>query len=1035
LYADLGRETFDPPDKPIWQYLSAEWQSRLCLAARQLENLTREANRASIAKLTGHFSNLHQQVDGWIQMLSAQQSDRLLNTLPDRLETFPRISTNSPDRPVVDQLKATVDPIKEEIKKLLKEMRTALSPEAIALMRDQTPWVNTFLDLTCRFWSGYNDAKTTAGRLDFDDLQALALATLNHAETPNGPPVAENYRRQFKFVMVDEYQDVNELQDAIVRAACRKGSNGRAENLLVVGDVKQSIYRFRLAEPEIFQRLCRSTDVSRIDLRENFRSSQTIIDTVNALFETLLVGGPIELKYDEPEKLIFGRPGKASASSQNTELLLLERDFEPPDDDDAETEDENVNELAELETVEREAYLVAQRIKALIDSKLTLPDGDNERTIRPDDIVILLRSLKFTANAYIAMLRRFGLDAHCEQVEAFLEYPEIADIVALLEIIDNPYQDIPLVTVLRSGLVGLSPDELARIRLTCAGPFYRAIRQFEQSTTQDDPTRQKVTQFGHRLDGLRREAAELGVGELVQAIYHRTGYRHLVAAGRSGEYRRQNLEQFLELAHAFSRDRQSDFQDFIEYLNLLRDANRPISTVRTGGGKGVRLMSIHASKGLEFPVVVVANLGKRVNLTDSRRDILIDRHLTIGLKTPEPDATSKSHTPATLAIAKAMCNKTIAEELRLLYVAMTRAREKLILSGSEKLNALSVVVVQGGAAEQILPSHITRRTSATSWLAVALCRLDPTGELAERLLSPSPQECRLGPITLRTFPTSVQAEWRIPRRAAVESRLSSAARTIVDAALNDAPMPPTQHEPDTETLLRNLQWKYSHRACCQTPAAFPVTELVRTAELFSDDADPAELGDSSLLIDLDDFDRFGLEISSAQLRGLIWHRFMEKLDLTRTSDDRQLREQLAEMIEKRYLRQEHAALIDLEQVGRFFRTVPGRIMLDNISTLYRELPFSYAMPAADLPGGFARDVVDETVLIRGIVDCLARTPDGLVIIDYKTNQITSADVDVKTNQYRPQIELYARALYDILNVRISSAWLYFTEPDSAVQVI
>jgi len=459
-YTAVASRDFDLSSHAIWQYLGCQWQSELRRLESEFGALIETAGELSLTSMADHLADLRALVGDAASRLAGNEHSAALENLAGRVGRSP--STRNPDGdPKIDEFKKRVAQAKDSLKKTVTEIQNGFSAEALARMTDQAPLIETFLNLVENFSSRLVETKSELGQLDFDDLQRLALKVLRMPQTdgPAGPAVAEKYRRDFRFVMVDEYQDVNELQDAIVRSVCRQDAAGRAENLMVVGDVKQSIYRFRLAEPEVFQRLCRlaateADRVRRIDLRENFRSQMGVIDTVNGVFEQLLLGGPLQLEYDDRARLICGAgsQGRSLDHAGRTELLLLEREL----GGEADSEDEITGEIADLEVIEREAYLVAQRIKTLLDDPPIIAADEGDRALQQEDIVILLRTMKFTANRFVDMLRRFGLGAYCGQVEAFLEYPEIAAVVALLEVIDNPYQDIPLATVLwrRSCAVG-----------------------------------------------------------------------------------------------------------------------------------------------------------------------------------------------------------------------------------------------------------------------------------------------------------------------------------------------------------------------------------------------------------------------------------------------------------------------------------------------------------------------------------------------------------------------------------------------------
>jgi len=1042
LYTSLADDDFDPARHPVWQYLAGQWHDLCCRADNQLAASVIAARHAGIESVARHLAELQDLVGQWSTLVADGRYEKLLECMPARLPRWPMVRKETPQRAKSEEIKSGIDPLKNELKRLIKDIGTAISGDAIDRMRRQGGLVGAFLDLVDRFSIRLAETKRQHARLEFDDLQRFALDVLNMPQTGRdaGPLVAETYRRKFTFVMVDEYQDVNALQDAIVRAVCRRDDAGVCENLLVVGDVKQSIYRFRLAEPEVFQQLCRRAEsephaVRRIDLRENFRSRCQVVDTVNGLFENLLVGGPLELEYNEPAKLVFAADYDERSTNEDheTELMVLERRIDiGPDGGDT-----NTAGLVDLDALKREAYLIAQRIKHLIDSKMPIRDGRDCRAVRQEDVVILLRTLKYTANTFVTMLRRFGLNGYCEQVEAFLEYPEIAEIVAMLKLIDNPYQDIPLAAVLRSELGGMTADDLARVRLASSGPLYRALRTFDRDGGADDPVRVKVARFSRILDPLRRLAGQLTVGELVQQIYHRTDRR--AAASVLNKHAEDNLEQFLELARQFSQTGENSLTDFLAYLDLVRDTGQKISSVRAGSGNGVRIMSIHAAKGLEFPVVVLANLGRKINLQGLRRNILIDRHLGIGFRSLDDLSPPSGWIPtaAVQAIAGAGCNKAIAEELRLLYVAMTRAKEKLILSADARLDDLARVAEMTGMGQDsgsdISASRIGSCRTPIAWLTIALAQGDVDNQLSTMLASQLRVEARIAGLAVTVVPAGEQSGWKLPQ-AGGRGELSQSARGIVDAVLRARPVPQARGDKLGEDVLARLDLRYPYEPLCRKQAKMSVTDLTHRAAVACDEDDLAAVPAVYLTGEAGSFEPLTIADNPGLIRGRAWHRFMQVLDPGGPLDRKGLARQLATMVQRGLLDPGAAEWIDLAKVCEFFRSPPGHVMLDNRGALYRELPFTYLLPVSQLPKHLSPGPFEETVLVQGIVDCLIDTPVGLVIIDYKTDEISAGQVDQKRNHYRCQIELYADALGKIVGTRVESAWLYFTAPGSAVQV-
>jgi len=845
--------------------------------------------------------------------------------------------------------------------------------------------------------------------------------------------VVDAYRSQFKFVLVDEYQDINELQDTILRRIGRPDEKApeRVANLLMVGDVKQSIYRFRLAEPEIFQRLYRLAapggdgGLGRIDLPDNFRSRRGVIDAVNAVFTPILCGGPLELEYDAGSRLVCAAQFPETKCDLTTELHILERKLDAADD----IADES--EFAEMEATEREAYVTARRIKDLLDSGFTVNEGGKARPAEPEDVVILLRSMRSIAGTYIGMLRRVGLNAHCEQVEAFLEFPEIDDIVSLLRIIDNPFQDIPLATVLRSSLVGASLPELVAIRLADKKRLFDGLLAYVKDRA-DDPATRKFTDFLRQLHQWRRTAGCCCVAELVQLIYLDTGYPDFVRAAMPGQYGAENLEQFLQLAWQFSSDSRCDLSHFLSYLYLMSEQSGPISGVRSGAGKGVRIMTVHASKGLEFPVVVLANMGRKVNLQDIRGDILIDRELLVGLREVDPASLTKEETIPFVAIAKSIRDKTVAEELRLLYVSMTRAKEKLILVGSAKLAPLAKNLRQILPGQPLSPAQVAEWDNPLGWISIAAASAGlEFDKVLDALESPEETAVRTGPFAISVYPPAAQVKWSVESQSwgKVNPEVAKHLQAMIQG--KEISVSPESRR-TAEQIIDRVAWEYPLRELVTMPTSVSVTELIEPREK---SLTTTNWSRASVLTPERQAVLPGFEILDPIQSGHAWHRFMQHIDLHQPLNERALQKQLSDMLDRGTLTPTQARLVDLSHVERFFDTKPGKIMLEYRDSFHRELPFTYALPAREFPEGTRPGDSDEPVLVQGVIDCLVSTKKGFVIIDYKTNNIQAGQVDQLVQHYRIQLELYSRAIGEILRTKIDSAWLYFTTPHSAVQVV
>ncbi len=1041
------------------------------------------------------IDNYQRQLDSFEQILSSLGITKILhhiNELKDILENvkrnllvndFHKIDIQLPSTPKVpkgtewDEYRKNFSDMKASLRKFLSAIQSNCDVVIDDIVR-QLPFIEMILFLLQEFQIAVKREKRKSGLIDYDDILQLAFKLLSEERE-----ILERYRRLFKFIMVDEYQDINELQDAILRKLANirnpidkeKGSDNSeqadwADNLLVVGDVKQSIYRFRLAEPAIFQSFCKrarkSTWPKHIALKENFRSNRIVIDTVNTLFSLMMAGGAMEIEYDESHNLVYAADFPEQGYSEQlakTELHIIERKIELSDnnsDNKIQAEHENNtqtkydeqendfnNNILEYESQEREAFFVAERIEKLISDGYKIYDKrvKSYRPIKPDDIVILLRSLKGTANKFASMLQRKGIPVSVSQIEAFLDYTEIADIVSLLRIIVNPFDDIALASVLRSPIVRATISELAEIRQHDNGYLFSALQRYSAEHEEyEQASKRKFADFLERLQQWRDLSSEIAPDELIQRIYIDTkyvDYAHLVP--QASEIAQNNLNQFLALARDFSSTGQVDIADFIEYLDLIAESELTFSNINTPITEGVKIMSIHASKGLEFPVVILAGLGKQFNLQDVKPKILFDKDMLIGMQLCDEDESVSfgckwRETFTYSAIKQSKIQQLKAEELRLLYVAMTRARDKLILTGNANLEQL-FKLIEDFEGKSSLASVLISQKSFISWIVCAIAASEPDIfsdiNFGDFVMSEEVLKYIGSLIDVYLYPQAVQEGWNITKSNVLALRAKSSEATLeqiiakrnIKSQSSDKVL-----SAESKALLEKLQWQYPHRVLTHIPATISVTEFAHRHQA-DDSADPMDSPQFEL-VDTD-IDLLSEQESLAIERGLAWHGFMEKINLKLDMTEENIRKELDRLMRENLITDKQSRLIDIVKVQNFFSTIPGKLMLEFADRVKREQPFTYLIPANSLPDLLRLGETDEAVLVHGIIDCLILNEGKLTIIDYKTSQITASDVDAKVKLYKPQVELYATAMSDILRCPVESVWLYFTEPNSAIRVL
>ncbi|MCP4593101.1 MAG: UvrD-helicase domain-containing protein [bacterium] len=609
-------------------------------------------------------------------------------------------------------------------------------------LEDVSSYVQTITGLVERYARDYAQAKDRAGVLDFGDLERKTYDLLN-----GSTEVTAILRRSFRYVLVDEFQDINPLQAAIIELISGEPDETLADNLFVVGDVKQSIYRFRLAEPGIF--LKRQENLSAADssgacihLQRNYRSTSHIIDAINYLFRRLLTRHTGDIDYDANAELRAGKTTEPLTPGVNAsvELHLLQRRLSPVSD--LEREHIDPTDPTEWSVIEREAYVIAERIRSLVGEAAQDQDGPTHQpgasgsTLKYSDIVVLLRAAAHTAAPLAQRLGALGIPACADVGGELFSAVEVRDVLSLLSVLDNQQQDVPLAAVLRGPILGdpLSEDELLELRMVDGDvPFYEAVPQYA-ATGASESLRKRLAKILNRIEHHRRAARERPLAETLWGIYHEHGYLAYVGGLLNGSARRANLLQLHQYARQFSTFQKQGLHRFLRFLEALEAEGQGLSasTAASVPADAVRVMSIHRSKGLEFPVVVLADLGRRFNLSDAAGRLIFDRRLGLGLRVIDQGRMIEYPSLAHHLVASRANHHTRAEELRVLYVAMTRAMQQLILVGSAELEPLRrAYALHVGHDDQLPRLTVSTASKPLDWIIPSLATL-PDGAVAWR---------------------------------------------------------------------------------------------------------------------------------------------------------------------------------------------------------------------------------------------------------------------------------------------------------------
>ena len=941
------------------------------------------------------------------------------------------------------------------------------------------PRMRCLTDLVRSFSERYAAEKRRRSEMDFLDLERLALEVLAEPESDGTVfrpgEVARDLRAYFAEVLVDEYQDINPVQEAILALVSQERPDG-VPNRFLVGDVKQSIYGFRHTDPRLFLDKYRAYGAGgggrRVLLGRNYRSRPSLIDGVNFLFRQIMNAAVGGIDYDRDAELVCGAtyPEPDDGPASSVELLLLERGG------DGEGEEGELPDAAE-----REAGAVAARIQALVgegaapeQAKAHVWDRDlgAMRPLRYGDVVILLRTARVKTNTFVDVLRRAGIPAHAEVATGWFQATEVEVVLAVLALIDNPRQDIPLAAVLRSPLVGLTASELARIRLAHPrGAFLDAVRAKASEPGEDDALGLRLASFLERLSGWRTAARRGPPSLLVQRIYDETRFVDVAAAMPGGEQRRSNLLALLDRAREFDRFARQGLFRLLRFLDKLRDVEGDLGAAppASAGEDVVQISTIHKAKGLEYPVVFVVDLGKRFNEEDLRGDLLFHRELGFGPKSVDLDRRVKYASIAHHAVVAAKQLDLRAEEMRVLYVALTRAKERLILVGSASGLADRtrrwVSGIVGHEARALPESVLGGAESYLDWIVPALARHPdgaPLRELAD--LGPGAAAVDLLPPAGSSFRVGHPIELGVE----TPSMSSPAAEANANAHLWERmarleplgePLGPWRDE-GIVALEDRLRWRYPHASSARRFAKLTVSELERRSTAESDRDEESEVADATRLPGdggvggvhegeraspylwvprLEERPRF-LEdaretLTSAEI-GTATHLVLEHLDLAAPLDMIGVAEQIDDLVRRGLLGAVHASAVDVASICDLFAGEPGSRLVVDPGRVRREVPFTLALDAAEIHDDPALAPGDDVVVVQGVIDALMEREegDGFVLIDFKTGarardpRGASELADrAAIARYRGQVTLYRRAVEEIYGRPVQEAFLCFLD--------
>ena len=954
------------------------------------------------------------------------------------------------DGDLVQSVKKTRDIMKRKIQGLQRRYFHRPPADLLADLRSLAEPAQTLAELVRYFASCYRQAKLERGVVDFNDLEhytleVLASSTGDDEGAIRPSPVALELRQRYCEVLVDEYQDINAVQETILNLLT--GVAGEGPGLFMVGDVKQSIYRFRLAEPGLFlakyNRFLSQPDTGRlVNLARNFRSRRSVVEAVNHVFRRIMTPAVGEMEYDQRAELVYGAeyPPLPEETGDAVELFLIDK---TPDDTtngqetfavdgDEQGEESEPEPEEELDSLQVEARFVARRIIELVEHEHPVYDhsGGKYRPVTYRDVVVLMRATSGRANTFVEEFRKLGVPAYAELTTGYFEATEVETMLSLLKVIDNPRQDVPLAAVLRSSAAGFNSDDLARIRLTGgSGEFYDALVKTAREGA--DELAQRLGKFLRQLDKWRTLARQSGLPGLIWALYRETGYYDYVGGLPGGSQRQANLRALYQRAGQFESTAYRGLFRFLRFIERLRQNEGDMGTARALGENEnvVRIMSIHKSKGLEFPVVIMAGLGKKFNVTSLNKSVLLHRDMGLGPQLVDPEKRLTYPTVAKLAVREKIRSEELAEEMRLFYVAMTRAKEKLILVGSiSKLNDVATrwcgVIGTDGAQ---LPVWMTAQAvTYLDWLGPALAG-HPDGAPLRELA---------GLEKTTSFPAGQSASHWLVRlaggRGLDTGAAAGAAAEYRKALLKTQPVPLTG--PRAGAVEASLNWVYPQHRSHSLAARATVTALKSLSfnGVGEEKANRREIFQADAAVRPAFVQR--REGLTAAGRGVALHLVMQLLNLDDDLSANGVRDQIALLVDQEQVLPEQAAVVDPEGVAEFFCSPLGRRVLAG-RRVYREQTFTLAMPLKSIyPDTEGTGSGEDTVLVQGIIDCLVEEANGLLVVDYKTDYYTRETMPKLVEHYRYQVDLYSRAAAMLTGLPVTARYLYLFYHGEAVQV-
>ena len=939
--------------------------------------------------------------------------------------TWPRQKIDSE---IKEQAKLVRDDIKKKFSKKLNRILIYNSKEANQDINNMYPILLKLRNIIFEFGEAFSKRKRNKNIVDFNDIEHFALDILLKKE--NGKiettEVAKKYKEKFIEIAIDEYQDSNMVQEYILTAIAKNN------NIFMVGDVKQSIYKFRQAMPELFLSKYKTyktkdekseKDDLKIQLFKNFRSRKNVLDFTNLIFQDIMSDSLGDIEYSEEEYLNLGANYEEVAQDLETEIDII--DLKENEDlgieEEINEDEENEENLEErIEDIQVEAKFVANKIKELVDKKFQVFDKkiNGFRNIQYKDIVILLRSTKVNAPIFEEEIINLGMPVFSESSQEYLDSIEIQTVMSLLKIIDNPIQDIPLVTVLRSHIGNFTDDELVEIRLSDKyDNFYTAMQKAKVNVCKE--LKAKIDNFFANLEQWRKEKEYLALDEFIWKLYSDTHYYTYAGLMPNGDLRQANLKMLFERAKQYETASFKGLYNFINFIEKLHLGSGDLGAAKLIGENDdvIRIMSIHKSKGLEFPVVFLSATGKQFNLMDLNQNILLHQELGIGVKYINYEKQVQYDTLTKEAIRNKILTETLSEEMRILYVALTRAKEKLYITGLKKDYEKEIEKMQNQVNryhkinDKINYILVKKYKKYLDWiLLVYLYEKENTNNLLKLNILHKQK-------LLKTFTK--------PKEEIVDIK------KVLDKEK-------VQKE-EYEEINKILAYTYKYKLATTIPTMTSVTKIKKIKndnakdleetkiikkEKSDKDQEEKELKDNILeeiTFNKPKFLRKDEEekLTGAQ-KGTLIHLCMQRLEETVEYDLEKIKELIKDLVKREIITEIEAENINPYKILEFTKSNIWKD-LKTAKKVYKERPFFMNIPAKKI----YNEELEEEILVQGIIDLYyINKNDEIVLVDYKTDYIEKGKEKQLIEKYIAQLELYKKALEETLKRKVDKTYIY-----------